>query len=43
MTPAELHALLEANDTPGCIALFAGATETERKKLASVAAARLRR
>ncbi len=42
MTPAELQALLEANDTSGCIALFAGATETERKKVAPVAAARLR-
>jgi Family of unknown function (DUF6493) len=42
MTSAELRALLEANDAPGCIVLFAGATEAERKKLASVAAARLR-
>ncbi len=42
MTPAELQALLEANDAEGCIALFAGATEAERRKVASVAAARLR-
>lgn len=42
MTPADLQALLEANDAEGCIALFAGATEAERRKVASVAAARLR-
>lgn len=42
MTPAELQTLLETNDAEGCIALFAGATEAERCKVASVAAARLR-
>ena len=42
MTPDDLQALLDANDAEGCIALFAGATEAERRKVASVAAARLR-
>lgn len=42
MTPADLQALLDANNTEGCVALLAGATEAERRKVASVAAARLR-
>jgi hypothetical protein len=42
VTPADLQALLDANDVKGCIALFSSATEAERRKVASVAATRLR-
>jgi hypothetical protein len=42
VTPADLQRLLDVNDAEGCVALFAGATEAERRKVAAVAAARLR-
>jgi hypothetical protein len=42
MTSADLQAVLDAHDTPGCIALFATATEAERRAVAKVAAERLR-
>ncbi len=42
MTVTDLQALLDAEDTEGCIAFFAKATETERRKLAKTAAARLK-
>ena len=42
MKPADLQALLEAHDAEGCIALFARATEAQRRALAKTAVARLR-
>src|SRR5262249_60693899 len=42
MTSEALQAVLDARDAEGCIALFATATEPERRAVAKAAAARLR-